>query len=665
MPLIQLSQTSLAFGHVPLLDHVDLVIEPRERLGLIGRNGTGKSSLMKVLSGVVAHDDGKVWRAPDLKLAIVEQEPQLAPGTTVYQAVAEGLGAGMRLLVDYHEVAHKLEAGDSVPEAEHDALMERLMELQHELEQADGWSMQHRVETTLDKLSLPADRLVDELSGGLRKRVALARAMVGEPDLLLLDEPTNHLDVDSIEWLEKTLVTFPGSLLLVTHDRRFLDRVATRIIELDRGHLTSYAGAPAANAGTSAANAGSFAYYQVIKAEALAAEAQQARKFDKLLAQEEAWIRKGVEARRTRNEGRVLRLEALRLERAARRERVGKVDLKVAEADRSGKLVAELEHVTKAFTDATGEHVIVRDFSCRLQRGDKIGLIGANGTGKTTLLKLILGELAPDSGTVRLGTKLAVAYFDQFRATLDEDATLSDTISPGADFVDIGGVRKHVLSYLGDFLFAPERARSPVRSLSGGERNRLLLARLFAQPANVLVLDEPTNDLDIETLELLEELLQDFQGTLFLVSHDREFLDNVVTQTIASDGDGRWSEYAGGYSDWQRVTAGRGKPEAASVTAVDVPRAAPKVEEKPAPAPSRPAKAKSKLNNKESRELAELPKRIEALETEQGGITTALADPSIYADGPQQAKDLNARLVAIEAEMEALLARWTELEARS
>ena len=660
MPLIQLSQTSLAFGHVPLLDHVDLVIEPRERLGLIGRNGTGKSSLMKVLSGVVAHDDGKVWRAPDLKLAIVEQEPQLAPGTTVYQAVAEGLGAGMRILVDYHEVAHKLEAGDAMPAAEHDALMERLMELQHELEQADGWSMQHRVETTLDKLSLPADRLVDELSGGLRKRVALARAMVGEPDLLL-DEPTNHLDVDSIEWLEKTLVTFPGSLLLVTHDRRFLDRVATRIIELDRGHLTSYAGA-------SAAYAGSFAYYQAIKAEALAAEAQQARKFDKLLAQEEAWIRKGVEARRTRNEGRVLRLEALRLERAARRERVGKVDLKVAEADRSGKLVAELEHVTKAFTDpgqpgvAAGEHVIVRDFSCRLQRGDKIGLIGANGTGKTTLLKLILGELTPDSGTVRLGTKLAVAYFDQFRATLDEDATLSDTISPGADFVDIGGVRKHVLSYLGDFLFAPERARSPVRSLSGGERNRLLLARLFAQPANVLVLDEPTNDLDIETLELLEELLQDFQGTLFLVSHDREFLDNVVTQTIASDGDGRWSEYAGGYSDWQRVTAGRGKPEAVVE--------APKVEGKPAPATvaapaAKPAKAKSKLNNKESRELAELPKRLEALEAEQGGITTALADPSIYADGPQKARDLNARLVAIESELEVLLARWTELEARS
>ena len=652
MPLIQLSQTSLAYGHVPLLDHVDLVIEPRERLGLIGRNGTGKSSLMKVIAGTAAHDDGKVWRAPDLKLAVVEQEPQLAPGTTVYQAVAEGLGAGMRLLVDYHEVAHKLEAGDAMPEAEHDALMERLMELQHDLEQADGWSMQHRVETTLDKLSLPADRLVDELSGGLRKRVALARAMVGEPDLLLLDEPTNHLDVDSIEWLEKTLVSFPGSLLLVTHDRRFLDRVATRIIELDRGYLSSYDG--------------NFATYQTIKAEALAAEAQQARKFDKLLAQEEAWIRKGVEARRTRNEGRVRRLEALRLERAARRERVGKVDLKVAEADRSGKLVAELEHVTKAFTDATGEHVIVRDFSCRLQRGDKIGLIGANGTGKTTLLKLILGELAPDSGTVRLGTKLAVAYFDQFRATLDEDATLSDTISPGADFVDIGGVRKHVLSYLGDFLFAPERARSPVRSLSGGERNRLLLARLFAQPANVLVLDEPTNDLDIETLELLEELLQDFQGTLFLVSHDREFLDNVVTQTIASDGDGRWSEYAGGYSDWQRVAAGRGRPE----TVVEAPKAAPKVahrsEDKAAPAPAaKPTKAKSKLNNKESRELAELPKRIEALEAEQGGITTALADPSIYADGPQKARDLNLRLQAIEAELESLLARWTELEARS
>jgi ATP-binding cassette subfamily F protein uup len=527
VPLLQLSEVSLAYGHVPLLDHADLVVEAGERLGLIGRNGTGKSSLLKIIEGRARADDGKVWLAPDLKLATVPQEPQFAAGLTVFEAVAEGVGEATRLLVDYHAAAH---SGN----------LDRLQELQEALDHSNGWTLQHRIEATLTRLQLPEDTPVAELSGGLKKRVALARALVMEPALLLLDEPTNHLDVASIEWLEEMLVAFPGAVLFVTHDRRFLDRVAQRIVELDRGRLMSYEG--------------NFSRYETLKAEALAIEAVVNRKFDKVLAQEEAWIRKGVEARRTRNEGRVRRLEALRLERAARRARVGKVELAVAQGERSGKLVAELEHVSKRY----GAKRVVEDFSTRVMRGDKIGLIGPNGTGKSTLLKLILGEIEPDSGSVRRGTKLEVAYYDQFRTALDEEATLSDTIAPGSDFVEIDGARKHVISYLGDFLFPPERARAPVKSLSGGERNRLLLARLFSRPANVLVLDEPTNDLDIETLELLESLLQDYSGTLFLVSHDRAFLDNVVTQTIAFEGDGGWKEYAGGYSDWQRTRTGAG-----------------------------------------------------------------------------------------------------------
>ncbi len=496
MPLIQLSQVSLAYGHVPLLDHVDLVIEPGERIGLIGRNGTGKSSLLRLIDGAATADDGKLWRAPGLKLASVPQEPAFEPGLSVFEAVAEGLGQGTRLLVDYHATAHALtEAHDAGAPAD-PALMERLHQLQEELDASDGWSLEHKVATTLSRLQLDADRLVADLSGGLKKRVALARALVLAPELLLLDEPTNHLDVAAIEWLEQMLLSFSGSVLFVTHDRRFLDNVATRIIELDRGDLSSYAG--------------NFSVYQREKAAALETEAVHGRKFDKFLAQEEVWIRKGIEARRTRNEGRVRRLEALRLERSARRSRVGKVALAVDEGERSGKLVVELRKVGKHY----GGKPVVQDFSCRILRGDKVGLIGPNGSGKTTLLKLILGEIQPDEGHVRLGTKLDFAYFDQFRAVLDEEATLADTISVGGDFVEINGARKHVISYLGDFLFPPERARAPVKSLSGGERNRLLLARLFSRPANVLVLDEPTNDLDIETLELLEELLQDYAGTL-------------------------------------------------------------------------------------------------------------------------------------------------------
>ena len=615
---------------MPLLDHVDLVVEASERIGLIGRNGSGKSSLLKIIEGLAAADDGKVWRAPQLKVASVSQEPEFRPGHSVFEAVAEGLGQGTKLLVDYHAATHALADHSHDGDA---ALMERVQHLQEALEASDGWSLQHRIEATLSRLQLSGDEPVSDLSGGLKKRVALARALVMAPDLLLLDEPTNHLDFTAIEWLEETLLAFPGSVLVVTHDRRFLDSIALRIIELDRGHLSAYPG--------------NFAAYQQRKAEALETEALHQRKFDKVLAQEEVWIRKGIEARRTRNEGRVRRLEALRLERAARRDRVGKVGLEVAEGERSGRLVAELDEVVKRY----GGKPVVEKFTCRILRGDKVGLIGPNGSGKTTLLKLILGEVRPDSGKVHRGTKLSVAYFDQLREALDEEATLGETISQGSDQVEVNGVKKHVISYLGDFLFPPERVRAPVKSLSGGERNRLLLARLFSRPANVLVLDEPTNDLDIETLELLEALLQEYTGTLFLVSHDREFLDNVVTQTIASEGGGEWKEYAGGYSDWQRVRSKPAAPETAKQkTAALEPRRRPQGK---------------KLGYKEERELAGLPGKLETLEREQADIAGKLADPVLYRDRPGEVKPLQARHAAIEAELAQLLARWEELEAKS
>jgi ABC transport system ATP-binding/permease protein len=641
MPLLQLSQLSLAYGHVPLLDQADLVIEPGERIGLIGRNGTGKSSLLRLIEGVSAADDGKLWRSPELKLASVAQEPAFRPGLTVFEAVAEGLGKGTQLLVDYHAAAHALTEAHEAGATADPALMERLHQLQEALDASDGWSLEHKVASTLTRLQLDADRLVSDLSGGLKKRVALARALVLAPGLLLLDEPTNHLDAAAIEWLEQMLLSFAGSVLFVTHDRRFLDNVATRIVELDRGRLGSYEG--------------NFSAYQQQKAAALEAEAVHNRKFDKFLAQEEVWIRKGVEARRTRNEGRVRRLEALRLERSARRERVGRVALAVDAGERSGKLVVELRGVAKHY----GGKAVVRDFSCRILRGDKVGLIGPNGSGKTTLLKLILGELAPDAGQVRLGSRLDFAYFDQFRAVLDEEATLADTISVGGDFVEVNGARKHVISYLGDFLFSPERARAPVKSLSGGERNRLLLARLFSRPANVLVLDEPTNDLDIETLELLEELLQDYGGTLFLVSHDRAFLDNVVTQTIASEGEGLWKEYAGGYSDWQRVQSSA-KSESETAPARPGQKSPGRVKR----APNAAMPVKVGLSYKEERELAGLPERIDVLEKEQGQITAALANAALYRDHPGQVKQLNLRFAAIEAELASALSRWEQLEAK-
>ena len=639
MPFITLDKASLAFGHVALLDRADFQLDEGERVGLIGRNGGGKSSMMRVLADQGALDDGLVWRQPSARICHVSQEPVLDADDSVFDAVAKGVGAMQKLLHDYHHVSHAI----SEPDADVDKLLNEMQHLQTQLEAQDGWSVQARVETAITKLELDADKRIGDLSGGQRKRVALAKALVAGPDVLILDEPTNHLDFSSIEWLEGLLNDFKGAVLFVTHDRRFLDNVATRIVELDRGKLVSFPG--------------KFAAYQAMKERMLSDEAVVNAKFDKVLAQEEVWIRQGIKARRTRNEGRVLRLEQLRRDRAARRDKVGKVEMSVDTGERSGKLVAELSNVSKSY----GECRIIDDFSCRIQRGDKIGLLGPNGAGKSTLLKIILGDLPPDTGQVKLGTKISVAYFDQLREQLDDDATLADTISQGSEFVDIGGQRKHVISYLGDFLFAPERARSLVKSCSGGERNRLLLARLFTQPANVLILDEPTNDLDIETLELLEELLAQYNGTLFLVSHDRAFLDNVVTQVIAFEGDGKLIEYVGGYEDWVRVK----KFQAAnSSTSSSVSAKQAVVTQPHAAIPIKKPKVSNKLSYKEARELEELPKRIEVLESEQGKITAQLADSTIYCSDATRAKQLQIRNEEIESEVMTAMDRWEELEKR-
>jgi len=636
MPHLILADASLAFGHVPLLDHAEFQLEPGERVALIGRNGCGKSSLLRALAGQGALDDGSVWRQPGLRLGYVSQEPPFDPEHSVFEAVVAGMGEVSALLAEYHAVSHAM----AISDGNHDALLDRLHHLQADLETRNAWSFEAQAERVIQRFSLDPDARIGTLSGGQKKRLALAQALAVTPDILLLDEPTNHLDIAAIEWLEDMLLASGVAMVFVTHDRRFLDRVATRIVELDRGCLQSFPG--------------NFTDYVTRKEQMLHDESVQNAKFDKFLAQEEVWIRKGIEARRTRNEGRVRRLEQLRRDRAARRNRQGKVELAIDAGDKSGKLVAELLGVSKAFGDKT----VVRDFSCRLQRGDRIGVIGANGAGKTTLLRLILGELAPDEGSVRLGTKLQVAYFDQFRTQLDDEAALVDVISPGSDFVEIGNERKHVISYLGDFLFAPERARSPVKSLSGGERNRLLLARLFARPANVLVLDEPTNDLDIDTLELLEQLLLDYPGTLFLVSHDRAFLDNVVTQTIAPEGEGRWHEYAGGYQDWADYQAFRRSEKASQETEKRAP-----VSRQEAPVePKVRADGKRKLSYKETRELEALPGQIAVLEAEQATITQRLEDPALYQSQPQEAQQLSTRLGEIDDELMALLERWEALE---
>jgi ATP-binding cassette subfamily F protein uup len=634
MPLISLTRARLAFGHHPLLDGADFQLDARERVGLIGRNGTGKSSLLRVLAGLAELDGGESWVTPGTRIACVVQEPEFAPELSVFDTVALGLGAEGRLLSEYHHAIALL--ADDSGDVRRLALVDSL---QSRLDDSGGWALSHRVDTVLSRLELPPDRRVGELSGGWQKRVALAQAQVSAPDVLLLDEPTNHLDFAAIAWLEHLLQNFDGAVVCVTHDRRFLDTVATRIVELDRGRLSSYPG--------------NFAAYQERKARQLDDEVVVNAKADKFLAQEEAWIRQGVEARRTRNEGRVLRLETLRRERAARRERLGRVNLQLAAGERSGQLVAELVDVSKDY----GDGPLIRNFSTRVIRGDRIGLIGPNGAGKSTLLKLILGDVEPDRGSVRRGSNLSIAYFDQLRAQLDPQATLLDTINPGAEFVEIGGKRMHVITYLGDFLFPPERARAPVSSLSGGERNRLLLARLFAQPANVLVLDEPTNDLDIDTLELLEALLQDYPGTLFLVSHDRAFLDNVVTQTIAFEGDGVLLEYAGGFSDWVGYHARR------NAEAAEEPRGAASASVRPAP--GRPAQTSARrLSFNEQRELAALPGQIEALEGAIGVLRERFAHSDLYAEGAEAVKALQHQLGQRESELATAYALWEALETR-
>lgn len=633
MPLLTLENACLAFGHHALLNQAALQLDPGERVGLIGRNGSGKSSLLRALAGEIKLDDGLVWIAPGTNVAYIPQEPILDENGSVFAEVARGLGTLAQTLLDYHQVSHALgEKG-----ADTAALLDRMQQLQGVLETQNGWSIHHKVETAINRLDLQEDAIVGTLSGGGRKRVALARALVVSPDVLLLDEPTNHLDFASIEWLEEMLQSFSGSVIFITHDRRFLDNVATRIIELDRGELKSFSG--------------NFSAYQQKKVELLEIEAIHNRKFDKVLSQEEVWIRKGIQARRTRNEGRVRRLEALRLERAARRDRIGNVNFRVDAGQYSGKMVAELEHVTKCY----GDKIIIRDFSCRIMRGDRVGLLGPNGAGKSTLLMLILGELQPDSGTIRLGTKLSIAYFDQLREQLDEDKTLVDSISQGSEFVEINGVRRHVISYLEDFLFPPQRARSPVKSLSGGERNRLLLARLFTRPANVLVLDEPTNDLDIETLELLETLLQDYTGTLFLVSHDRAFIDNVVTQAIVFEGEGYLREYAGGYQEWVQSRSNVKALQQANNSSAKSAVKSPQVK-----------KSKSSgsvgLSYQEARELEVLPEKIDILEKEQEAVSRRLSDPAIYKNNHNEAMVLQARAVELEQELATCYSRWEVLE---
>ncbi len=629
MALISLLQAHLAFGHVPLLDHTDFSLETRERVGLVGRNGSGKSSLLKILGGLEKADDGVLQVQTNLRVSYVAQEPVLAGDATVFEAVSEGLALVKRLRDLYlaHDAATDLDS------------------LQNQIEAQDGWNWERRVDETLARLTLNPSTLVGSLSGGMKKRVALAQALVAKPDVLLLDEPTNHLDLDAIQWLEELLLAFDGSVVVISHDRAFLDRVATRVVELDRGKLHSYEG--------------NFTRYQQLKLEQLAQEAVINAKADKLLAQEEVWIRKGVEARRTRAQARIERLKVLRQQRTDRREAVGRVRMEVANGNASGKLVAELEGVSKWFEQGDRRHTVVQDFSATVLRGDKVGLIGPNGAGKTTLLKMILGELAPNAGTVRQGSQLQVAYFDQMRDNLDLEATLEDFISPGSEWIEINGRRTHVKSYLGDFLFSPARAHAPVKTLSGGERNRLLLARLFAKPANVLVLDEPTNDLDIDTLELLEDLLTDYSGTVFLVSHDRRFLNNVVTSTVVFEGEGKWREYEGDVEDWLTQSAraralqtqpseAKSKPTGPSTSSQ--------------PAATEPAtKPKRKLSYKEQRELDGLPQRIADLEQEQQALDRLLADGMLYATEPARAAELAQKHAALEEELMHALERWEAL----
>ncbi|TRX74854.1 ATP-binding cassette domain-containing protein [Pseudomonas mangiferae] len=638
MALLKFTDVALAYGTTPLLDGVSWQIDRGERVCVIGRNGTGKSSLLRLVKGEQMPDDGEIWRAPGLKIGELPQELPPADERTVFDVVAEGLAGVGELLARYHHLSQHI----------HDqADLDALTHVQQELEARDGWRLQQLVDSTLSRLQLPADKTLAELSGGWRRRVLLAQALVSEPDLLLLDEPTNHLDIGAIAWLEEALLGYNGAVLFITHDRSFLQNLATRILELDRGHLIDWNG--------------DYASFLVHKEQQLAAEETANALFDKKLAQEEVWIRQGIKARRTRNEGRVRALKAMRSERSERRERQGKASFQLETADKSGKQVIVAEHVDYAHP---GGQPLIQDFSLVLQRGDRIGLLGANGTGKTTLLKLLLGDLQPTRGTIAVGTKLEVAYFDQLRQQLDPEKTVIDNLAEGRDFIEIDGQNRHVLSYLGDFLFSPQRARTPVKALSGGERARLLLARLFSKPANLLVLDEPTNDLDVETLELLEEVLLGFQGTVLMVSHDRAFLDNVVTSTLVFEGEGRVREYVGGYQDWLRQG---GSPRLLGVGDAKPPRGeaqagAPAASEAPAPAVAKPEVAKKKLSYKLQRELDALPEQIDALERDLAAVQAETADPAFYQRPAAETTAALARLETLQQELDRLLERWAELD---
>jgi ATP-binding cassette subfamily F protein uup len=628
MPLLRLTNVSIAFGTHALLNNADFQLDAGERVGLLGRNGEGKSTLMKIIAGSIHADNGEIWRQPELRLAWLEQSPDLPDDATIYDAVASGLGELGAWITRYHALSLTMDYED-------EKALNELGELQHKLESHNGWHFQQRVEATLSRLELPAELKISGLSGGWKRRVALAKALVIEPEVLLLDEPTNHLDFASITWLEEQLLDFQGAVLFVTHDRAFLQKLATRIIDLDRGNLVSWQG--------------TYDDYLRRKAAALEDEANQNAEFDKKLADEEVWIRQGVKARRTRNEGRVRALEKLRAERAQRRNTQGTAKIALETADKSGKKVIEVDNISFGYTDKP----IIKNFSTLIQRGDKIGLIGENGAGKSTLLKLLLTQLEPQSGTVKQGTRLEIAYFDQLRDQLDPDITVADTIADGNDFVEIAGNKRHVMSYLGDFLFAPARARSPVKSLSGGEKNRLLLARLFTKPANLIVMDEPTNDLDLETLELLEEKLINFDGTLLLVSHDRAFLDNVVTSVLVLDGTGKVDEFIGGYSDWMAY-------HKQNQTVIKKPEA-PKKEKPVATTPTK----KKKLSFKEQQELNNLPTLIDELESKQATLTEQIGLPSFYKQDQQTINKTLDELKILEASLEQAYNRWDELEAIS
>lgn len=640
MSLISLRSVSLSYGHPPLLDAVDLEIMPAERVCLIGRNGAGKSTLLKLIDGEIQPDSGSVWRADGLRVARLAQEAPIGDEHRVLDVVAGGLGALGDLVAEYHHLGHQL-ARDGASASERD--LARLATVQQRLESAGGWEIEQRAERVVSRLGLDAEAVYSTLSGGLRRRVMLARALISEPDLLLLDEPTNHLDIETIEWLEGLMLGFQGSLLFVTHDRRFLRNLATRILELDRGQITDWPG--------------DYDNYLRRREERLHAEAKERERFDKRLAEEEVWIRQGIKARRTRNEGRVRALQAMREERRARREGPGQARLSLDSGERSGKLVVEADNISFSYHPDVAVPATIQALSTLILRGDRVGIIGPNGAGKSTLLKLLLGQLKPTSGRVRLGTNLRIAYFDQLRAQLDPALSVRDNVAGGGDQVEIGGRSLHVLSYLKDFLFAPDRAQQPVAALSGGERNRLLLAKLFTQPANLLVLDEPTNDLDAETLDLLEDLLNAFDGTLLLVSHDRDLLDNVVTSSLVLEGGGRVTEYVGGYSDWQRQR----REEAMGAS-----DAAPRQKagaSKGARASGGRGKSLAKLSYKDQRALEELPQQIEALETELEALHARLGDPSLYQGPAQELTKTRARLAEVEAELAGCYERWEALEA--